>query len=624
LGFVALLTCRAGVVFFTAVVAIVGLVGPAGAEEEGASLPIADLSAAFADWAAWEAETARLEAAVSRFAALSELTIDSAEDLARVLTTREEVYQRAAQVEGYIRLRLQLDGSDEEARARQQRLDEIDRRWYREASTWFSPRLSVIDATVLRGWMAESGDLAGFEFFLERNMRSEGHHLDEHDQRLLSIGSAAARQLQRAHNTLNTLNAPPVHIEIQSGVGLDITPARAKTMLWELENAADRSNAQRAWFEAVGGRADTTAVLLEGVVNYRKNAAEASGYASALEAALAADAIPAEAVINLIQSSAKEVAGLQRYQQLRKSALGLEIYGTADRFLPLGAALAGVPIFRARTWIIDSLLPLGSEVQSLVADAFDDGWIDAVTRPGKRQHGGATSVIGRHPFVLVNYDGNLNSILQLAHELGHAVHNKLSSDAQPYTNSHPSSLTSEAIGILFETLLVDDLVDRKLDGASADVAIQSLLRGFYRTVLESDFELSLYTEPPVFSAAGLGARYLETLTSFYGDTLNLEPWDSYGWLQTPHFFSSPLYLPRYGLATAAAVNFLADLTSADPASAEAARGRVMALLAAGGSDDPFMLLKNAGADLEQPESILAVGRRLNDLVVQLEHELEKR
>lgn len=618
----ALLTCRAGVVIFGAVVAIGGLAGPARGEEKGAALPAADLSAAFADWAAWEAEVANLEAAVNRFAALSEVTLDSSNDLARVLATREEVYQRAAQVEGYVRLRLQLDGGDEEARARQQRLDVIDQRWYREASTWFSPRLGTLDSNLLRGWIDESADLAAFEYFLDRHLRSQGHDLGEHDRRLLSIGSAAARQLQRARNTLNTLDAPRVSIELQSGKIFEITPARAKTMLWELENATDRSNAQRVWLEALGGRASTTAVLLEGVVTYRKMSAEAYGYGSALEAALAADGIPTEAVINLIQSTAAEVTGLQNYHELRRRVLGLESYGTADRFLPLGAALAEVPFGRVREWIIESLAPLGTEVQSLAADAFDDGWVDAVTRPGKREHGGATSVIGRHPFVLVNYDGNLNSILQLSHELGHAVHNKLSSDAQPYTNSHPSSLTAEAVAILFETLLVDDLVDRRLGGVSADVAIQSLLRGFYRTVLDSYFELSLYTEPPVFSSAGLGGRYLETLKAFYGDTIVFQPWDNNGWLQTPHFFSSPLYMPRYGLATAAAVKLLADLKLPDPVSAAAAQGRVMALLSAGGSDDPFVLLKNAGADLEQPETILAVGQRLNHLVAQLERELE--
>ena len=357
-----MLTCRAVIVFCAAVVGVGWVAVLAGAEEMGAALPTADLTAAFADWAAWEAETGRLEAAIDRFAALSELTIDSAENLALVLRTREEVYRRAAQVEGYVGLRLQLDGGDEEARSRQQRLDEIDRRWYGQASTWFSPRLGAIDPTVLHDWMVENADLASYEFFLERNLRSDEHDLDEHDQRLLSIGSAAARQLQRAQNTLNTLDAPRVQIELQSGEAFEITPARAKTMLWEFENATDRSNAQRVWLEALGGRAETTSVLLDGVVNFRRMAAEARGYESALEAAFSADAIPGEAVINLIRSTAVEVAGLQRYHELRRRVLGLETYGTADRFVSLGAAFSDVPFSRARTWIIESLAPVGPEV----------------------------------------------------------------------------------------------------------------------------------------------------------------------------------------------------------------------------------------------------------------------
>ena len=99
----------------------------------------------------------------------------------------------------------------------------------------FRPVSVAIQPTVLRGWVTESVHLEGMSSSSSATCGAEDHDLDEHDQRLLAAGSAAARQLRRAHNTLNTLDAPRSQFELQSGEILDITPARAKTMLWELE-----------------------------------------------------------------------------------------------------------------------------------------------------------------------------------------------------------------------------------------------------------------------------------------------------------------------------------------------------------------------------------------------------
>jgi oligoendopeptidase F len=54
---------------------------------------------------------------------------------------------------------------------------------------------------------------------------------------------------------------------------------------------------------------------------------------------------------------------------------------------------------------------------------------------------------------------------------------------------------------------------------------------------------------------------------------------------------------------------------------QAAVGRYLALLQSGGSDHPMALLKNAGVDLSQPETVRAVSSQLDGLVDRLEKEL---
>jgi len=172
--------------------------------------------------------------------------------------------------------------------------------------------------------------------------------------------------------------------------------------------------------------------------------------------------------------------------------LGLDEYGSADRFVPLDQGGREIGFDEARRLIIESSSTLGSEVQGLVRRAFSEAWIDSIERPGKRAHGGATFVAG-HPFVLVNYRGSLENLFQLSHEIGHAVHSYIAYHAQPFVYTHPSSLTAEVVASVFEGALVEEMVgqdaSRKEKILVLDLSIHNILRLFYRPMVDADFEL---------------------------------------------------------------------------------------------------------------------------------------
>ena len=415
--------------------------------------------------------------------------------------------------------------------------------------------------------------------------------------------------------------APTVDVTLESGEVLEVGPGRARTVLEELPSPNDRRAVSRAWHAELGRQSQTYAVLLEGIVERHRLLAEARGFDSPLSAHLHADGIPAEAVREVIRSARESTVPLRRYHALRQRLLGLEEYGLADRFVPLGRAGRKISFEEARRLIIDSTAALGPEVQSLVGRAFDEGWIDAVERPGKRAHGGSTFVAG-HPFVLVNYRGTLENVFQLTHEIGHAVHALMAWEAQPFVTSHRSSLTSETVAGVFEGVLVDHMA-REAESRGErirvlDVSIQNILRLFYRPMLDADFELRIYeTDVPV-TGPSLGELYLDVVSDLYGDSVSLHEWDRHAWQRTPHFYTSPLYLGRYGLASAAANGLMGRLRAPGESAAVASQRALVDLMRAGASDYPLQLLRAAGAELEDRRSVEALGARLDRLVGEVE------
>ena len=154
--------------------------------------------------------------------------------------------------------------------------------------------------------------------------------------------------------------------------------------------------------------------------------------------------------------------------------------------------------------------------------------------------------------------------------------------------------------------------------AALDLEAQLAHRSFVATALDADFEIAVHAEAGGRSAKRLAELYRERLEAFHGGALALDDSDAHGWLETPHFFTAPFTMARYGLSFAAAARLVEGLVAADAAAASAARARYLALLRAGASAAPLELLAAAGADLEGPETIAAVPRRLAEIATALE------
>jgi oligoendopeptidase F len=158
-------------------------------------------------------------------------------------------------------------------------------------------------------------------------------------------------------------------------------------------------------------------------------------------------------------------------------------------------------------------------------------------------------------------------------------------------------------------------------------AIDNITSTFYTQVMFADFELRahrLAEDDKPITAEILTNMYTSLLKDYYGDAVDLNDLTGVTWARIPHFFNSPYYVYQYATCFASAARLSKEITTGSDAERAVARERYLDLLRSGGSDHPMALLKKAGVDLGEPETVKAILEQLDGMVTRLEQELNNR
>jgi oligoendopeptidase F len=239
------------------------------------------------------------------------------------------------------------------------------------------------------------------------------------------------------------------------------------------------------------------------------------------------------------------------------------------------------------------------------------------------------SVYDVHPYVLLNYNDDYESVSTLAHEWGHAMHSYLAAGAQPFATYQYATFTAEIASTFNEALLLEHV----LAGATNDDerlfflcrALDSIRGTFFRQTQFAEFELAIHDqvergEP--LTGESLTAIYGDILRRYYGhDQGVLQVDDLYAieWAVVPHFYRD-FYVYQYATSIAAASLLARDVLSGREGSLD----NYLSLLRAGGSAHPYDLLKRAGVDMATPLPYRATVARMNHIMDQIETILDAR
>jgi oligoendopeptidase F len=316
-----------------------------------------------------------------------------------------------------------------------------------------------------------------------------------------------------------------------------------------------------------------------------------------------ANEIEPETVAALLGACEARYDLVHRYYRLKRSLLGLDELFDYDRYAPIAAAEGRRGWDAARQVVLEAYRDFAPELAAIAGRFFERRWIDAELRPGKR--GGAFSastVPSAHPYVLLNYTGNLRDVMTLAHELGHGVHQYLArarglfQQDTPLTTAETASVFGEML--VFRRLLREErdpavrlgLLCGKLEDAFATV---------FRQVVMTRFEEALHAarrgegELPV---ERIQALWMEANRPMFGDAVTLRDEYAWWWLYIPHFVHSPFYCYAYAFGELLVLALVRRYDEEGPAFAP----RYLEMLAAGGSEPPRDVVARTGLDIADP------------------------
>ncbi len=567
---------------------------------------------------AWETDLAKLKETISQLAAYQGRLGNSVQELLAALRLRDAVGLSAERLYCYAYFKRDEDTTNQKYQAMADRAARVTVQ-AGAASAYFNPEILAIPAGRLAEWLEQTPELGVYRHFLDDLARYRPHTLSEQEERLLALGGEVAEIPGNVFTMLNNADINFGTIQDDSGQEVEVTHGRYLTLM-EHPDRRVRRDAFIAIHSAYLRQKNTLAALLNGSVKKDIYLARVRNFPTALAAALHEENIPSAVYSNLIDTIHKYLNVHHHYMGVRRRILGLDSLHAYDVYTPLVQEGSGdIPYRRAVEMMLEALAPLGQEYLGVLQQGMADRWVDVYENRGKRSGAYSWGTYDTHPFVLLNYQGRLNDVSTLVHEMGHALHSHFSNHSQPYVDAKYSIFVAEVASTVNEVLLVRHLLAGTTDQKQRLFLLDRFLNQFnstiFRQVMFAEFEQIIHhhvEQGDALTQDFLRNTYRDLNIRYFGPEFVIDDELTMGWARIPHFYRA-FYVYKYATGFASAIALCQQILEEGPPAVQ----RYMNFLRAGNSVYPLDALRQAGVDLTTPQPIEAAMEEYAKLVEQL-------
>ncbi len=564
-----------------------------------------DLTRIFPDVAAWERAFSQVREEAKACSQRKGTLGGGKEAVLYALREQSEMREKFYGIYEYASLLRSENSADANAQALFSRASslasEID-----AACAFFQPELLAMPQEALQA-MIEDPDFADFDALLRGVLRMKPHTLNEREERLMAIASEIRQTPDNAFSMLSQADLDLGYTRGEDGKRVHLTDARFPGLLASTDRAVRRS----AYFKMMDGYArmgHTIAALYAGQVKSDLFESQVRGFSSARQAALYPNDIGESVYDNLIEAVHGGIGTLSEYLRLKKERLKVARLHLYDLYADVKDSFnVHMDIDEAFATFLDVVAPLGEDYQRDAARALPERWIDVYETKAKTSGAFCTgSVYWTTPYVLLNHQGDYDSLSALCHEMGHAMHSFYSLKAQPFPKAYYTIFVAEVASTFNEVLLFEYMRKKHADDRKAQISlIGSMLESFRTTVFRqtmfAEFEHQAHVlaqEGEALTRERLCAVYLELNKRYYGGTCVVDEAVQSEWMRIPHFYM-PYYVYQYATGFCAAVTLAKGVLSGDVEKVSAYRR----FLTLGGSMPPLEELRVAGVDMSTPEPV---------------------
>lgn len=492
------------------------------------------------------------------------------------------------------------------------------------ASSFETPELLAIPDDKLEQFYKDEPALETYRLALTRIRNKRAHILSDAEEKLL----AAAGEMSQAPDSVYSVFAD-ADLKFPSATDKDGNshPVTHGTYI-PLMHSADRvlrKSAFESLYSVYGQFCNTAAALLSAQVKQLKFYADARKYDSTLQASLDGNYVPTEVYTNLISAVHENMAPMYRYVDLRRKLLSVDELHMYDLYTPIVSDVdVDIPYEEAKQTVYDALACMGDDYRAILKEGFDNRWIDVYENVGKCS-GAYSAGLRKHPYVLLNYSGTLDSMFTLAHEMGHAIHSYLSNKHQPVAYSNYSIFVAEVASTCNEALLMQHLLKTTKDKKRRAYLINYFLEQFrttlYRQTMFAEFELEINRRNErgeSLTAESLNALYHELNHQYFGDNIVIDKEIDLEWARIPHFYYD-YYVYQYATGYSAAIALSRRILKEG---APAVKDYIH-FLSGGCSTDPISLLRGAGVDMASTTPIHEALQLFDELITEMEQLMEE-
>ena len=518
----------------------------------------------------------------------------------------EEVSRKLEKIYYYAHLNHDADTLDEKYKVMTNKISDLFTK-YNELSSFVVPEILKLDEKKLASFYEDEKKLEDYRFSIENIYRFKNHTLDEEKEKMLSNLSKCLSNPEETYEALTDSDFEYDYITDEKGNKIKFNESNYSLFI----KSKDRSVRKKA-FEMLHNKYKkyirTITSTYKGEVETNVVLAKIRNYDSAISASLYSDNVSLDIYNNLIKVVNDNMDVLYKYYDLKKEILSLNRLHMYDTYVEIINKVSKKYTFdEAKEIVMEALSVLGDKYIKNLKTAFDEKWIDIYHSKGKRSGAYSSGNFDVNPYVLLNFEGTLDDVSTLAHELGHSMHTYLSCKNNPYQYSSYEIFVAEVASTVNELLLANYMLKSSKNKEEKLAIINHILDLYkatlYRQTMFAEFEKEthkLREKGEVLTSDLLSNMYYDLVKKYFGPNVLCDDLIRYEWARIPHFYYN-FYVYKYATGISAASYIVDGILN----NREGALKNYINFLKTGGSMYPLDELKIAGVDLNSKSVVLS-------------------
>ncbi len=568
----------------------------------------------------WQKDYIKVDGKVNKIKSLEGTLGKSADNLYNALAFVDELYAEYEKIYQYSSLAKDLDL----ANTKYQEMNEKAKLLGNKISTalsFFNPEILQISEKKLQGFIKSNKSLELYKHRLDDLTRLKKHTLSTAEERIISLERPVDANFGTTYGLFANADIQFPIVKDENGNDYQLSHARYYAGMSSL-NRDFRKRVYKGTYVPFLNLKNTLASLYYGSIKSNIFQAKARNYKTTLEWALDQNNIPVKVYKNLINSVNANLQPLHRWCSLKKKILGYKEMHPYDTYVTLFPNVKREYTFEeAKQIVLKALAPLGKDYISKLKNVFKSRLIDVYETKGKAAgaYSSGSSKLSK-PYVLLNWGGELNDVFTLAHELGHNMHSLYTVEFQPLPYADYPIFLAEVASITNEMLLLDYLIEHSTTKDEKLALIEKYLNNmkstFYRQARFAEFEMIAQSKAEngeALTSENLSKIFGDLYQKYWGKDMVVDMEEAYSWPRIHHFFYD-FYVYSYATSFASAQLIAKNIKR----EGEPAIKRHLDFLKSGESEYAIPTLKKDGVDMTKPDPIVAVAKKMNSLMDEME------